>query len=82
MLIGEQLTLPLYLFPSPTRPPGVPTWLSSCPPSFSVELLFILQSPAWCHLLCEAPLATHSFVLSAFCSSAVITSLGCLVSQL
>lgn len=29
-------------------------FFSTCPSSFSVKLLLILQSPAWCHPLCEA----------------------------
>lgn len=53
--------------------------LQPAPISFSEELLLILQSPARCHLLCEAPWPTSFFVPSAFCSSAV--SLPKTVSQ-
>lgn len=54
MLFNEQLTLPYTYSLVPPDHLGFQHGSPRVPCFISIELLFIFQSPAWCHLLCEA----------------------------
>lgn len=84
MLPGEQLTLPLtYILVPPPDHLRFQRGSPQVPSSFSVELLLILLSPSWCHLLCEAfPGCLPPSLCSQPLSTCHITSLHCLVRQL